>query len=60
MRMNGDQAIAAEPIVIFEWRGFVVVPGSIIYRRTISASKKLRAVESLLKRLGLKSGSSDS
>jgi signal transduction histidine kinase len=38
----------------------LVVPGSIIYRGTISASKKLLAVESLLKRLGLKSGSSDS
>jgi signal transduction histidine kinase len=38
----------------------LVVPGSIIYRRTSSGSQKLRSMKSLLKRLGLKSGSVDS
>jgi signal transduction histidine kinase/ligand-binding sensor domain-containing protein len=38
----------------------LVVPGSIIYRSTVTGSRKLRAVKSLLKRLGLKSGPSGS
>jgi hypothetical protein len=35
----------------------LVVPGGIIYRRTNSSGRKWAAIESLLKRMGLKSDS---
>jgi signal transduction histidine kinase len=38
----------------------LVVPGSIIYRRAISGRRKLPAIQSLLKRMGLTSNSTDS
>jgi len=38
----------------------LVVPGGIIYRRTVMGSRKLRAIKSLLQRMGLKSDSFDS
>jgi signal transduction histidine kinase len=38
----------------------LVVPGSIIYRRTISDGRKPHAIRSLLKRMGLTSNSTDS
>lgn len=38
----------------------LVVPGSIIYRRIVIGSRKFRTIKSLLKRVGLKSDSSDS
>jgi len=38
----------------------LVVPGSIIYRRAVAGSRKLRTIKSLLKRMGLKSDSFDS
>jgi signal transduction histidine kinase len=38
----------------------LVVPGSIIYRRTISDGQKPHAIRSLLKRMGLTSNSTDS
>jgi signal transduction histidine kinase len=37
----------------------LVVPGSIIYRRAISGRRKLPAIQSLLKRMGLTSNSTD-
>ncbi|MGA7521102.1 MAG: two-component regulator propeller domain-containing protein [Acidobacteriaceae bacterium] len=38
----------------------LIVPGSIIYRTTISGSRKLTLIQSLLKRMSLKSDSSNS
>jgi hypothetical protein len=38
----------------------LVVPGSIIYRRPTSGGRKLSAIRSLLKRMGLTSNSTDS
>jgi nitrate/nitrite-specific signal transduction histidine kinase len=38
----------------------LIVPGSIIYRRIISGRRKLPAIKSFLKRMGLTSNSTDS
>jgi signal transduction histidine kinase len=38
----------------------LIVPGSIVYRKALSGKRKLTAIRSLLKRLGLTSGSTKS
>jgi signal transduction histidine kinase len=63
MRERASRIMARLTVETFTASGTeikLVVPGSIIYRKTNSDQRKLSAIKSLLKRMGLTSNSTDS